>query len=385
MAAAATTGLMIALLIGPAARHLSGERTPITDTERKQMTVTERIEALNAARHTLIQAATGLVVIGGVAFTALGLWYTARTVDTAQQGQITDRYTKAVEQLGSAKQDVRLGGIYALQRLASDSSRDRDTVVAVLSAYVRGHDLCTLQPGEKKLPQACTVNELEDLANVSQTRPGADVVAALSVASKLALGGTTDADFSQVRFPASDLTSASLPGANLTGASLTGASLNGADLRRADLSRAHLVNADLFRANLSGAHLGGAYLAGAYLIDADLSNADLSDANLSGAHLSVAHLSGADLSGADLSVAGLSGVNLSGVNLRGASLRGADLRGADLSGANLSGANLRGANLSGAGLSGADLSDADLSSIKGKSEKEIRGTATVNTRTQFGS
>ncbi|MFI6925808.1 hypothetical protein ACIBIZ_38115 [Nonomuraea spiralis] len=73
VAMATTTCLVIGLLLGP------------------------------AARHTLIQATTGLVVIGGVAFTALGLWYTARTVDTAQQGQITDRYTKAVEQLGSAK------------------------------------------------------------------------------------------------------------------------------------------------------------------------------------------------------------------------------------------------------------------------------------------
>ncbi|GAA4192289.1 hypothetical protein GCM10023074_11790 [Microbispora amethystogenes] len=121
LALAATASLTIAFLVGPAARYLSGERRPLTEIERTQMTASERVEALNAARHTLIQAATGLVVIGGVAFTALGLWYTARTVETARESQITDRYTKAVEQLGSTKQDVRLGGIYALQRLAADS------------------------------------------------------------------------------------------------------------------------------------------------------------------------------------------------------------------------------------------------------------------------
>ncbi|MEV4899616.1 hypothetical protein AB0K48_60930, partial [Nonomuraea sp. NPDC055795] len=119
IALAIAAGYGIAYLVGPAARRLAGETTPLTPADRSRMTVAERVEALNAARHTLIQSATGLVVIGGVVFTALGLWYTARTVDTAQEttriaqeGQITDRYTKAVEQLGSDKQDVRLGGIY---------------------------------------------------------------------------------------------------------------------------------------------------------------------------------------------------------------------------------------------------------------------------------
>jgi len=37
----------------------------------------------------------------------------SRTYRLTQQGQLTDRYTRAIEQLGSDKQDVRLGGIYA--------------------------------------------------------------------------------------------------------------------------------------------------------------------------------------------------------------------------------------------------------------------------------
>jgi hypothetical protein len=41
--------------------------------------------------------------------------------------------------LGSDKLDVRLGGIYALERIAKDSSADRPTITEVLTAYVRGH------------------------------------------------------------------------------------------------------------------------------------------------------------------------------------------------------------------------------------------------------
>ena len=52
---------------------------------------------------------------------------------------MTDRYTKAIEQLGSDKLDVRIGGIYALERIARDSPRDHPTVMEVLSAFIRDH------------------------------------------------------------------------------------------------------------------------------------------------------------------------------------------------------------------------------------------------------
>ena len=52
---------------------------------------------------------------------------------------MTDRYTKAIEQLGSDKLDVRIGGIYALERIARDSARDHPTVIEVLAAFVREH------------------------------------------------------------------------------------------------------------------------------------------------------------------------------------------------------------------------------------------------------
>ena len=52
---------------------------------------------------------------------------------------MTDRYTKAIEQLGSDKLDVRIGGIYALERVARDSARDHPTVMEVLAAFIREH------------------------------------------------------------------------------------------------------------------------------------------------------------------------------------------------------------------------------------------------------
>jgi hypothetical protein len=92
----------------------------------------DRAAAEASTRTGLIAGLAGLAALGGLAVTA-------RTYRLTQQGQIADRYTKAIEQLGSATLDVRLGGIYALERIANDSKRDHPTIVEVLSAFVREH------------------------------------------------------------------------------------------------------------------------------------------------------------------------------------------------------------------------------------------------------
>ena len=82
---------------------------------------------------------TVLQVIGG-AVLFIGLYFTAKTLRTTQEGQITDRFTKAINQLGEAGPErlpIRLGGIYALERIAKDSERDHWPIMEVLTAYLR--------------------------------------------------------------------------------------------------------------------------------------------------------------------------------------------------------------------------------------------------------
>jgi hypothetical protein len=61
----------------------------------------------------------------------------ADTVLDATERRVTELYTKAVEQLGSDKAPVRLGGLYALERLAQTNPTQRQTVVNVVCAYLR--------------------------------------------------------------------------------------------------------------------------------------------------------------------------------------------------------------------------------------------------------
>jgi uncharacterized protein YjbI with pentapeptide repeats len=61
----------------------------------------------------------------------------AETERDAAERRVTELYTKAVEQLGSDKAPVRLGGMYALERLAQNVPDQRQTIVNVLCAYLR--------------------------------------------------------------------------------------------------------------------------------------------------------------------------------------------------------------------------------------------------------
>src|SRR5262249_19741678 len=88
------------------------------------------ITAENNARVTIAQIIGGLVVL-------LGLYATFKNVRVAEEGKLTERFSKAVELLGNVNLDVRLGGIYALERIARDSLKDHWTVMEILTAFVR--------------------------------------------------------------------------------------------------------------------------------------------------------------------------------------------------------------------------------------------------------
>jgi hypothetical protein len=169
--------------------------------------------ALDNARGRLLTLGAGLFAAGALVFTA-------RNFTLSREGQVTDRYTKAIKQLGSDKLAVRIGGIYALERVARDSAKDHPTVMEVLAAFVR----------EPPYDRGGAGGEL--------MRLWPDVQAAVTVIGR--------------RISRNDRDRIDLTGANLADADLTHANLAGANLARADLAYA-----DLADTNLSGAELSG--------------------------------------------------------------------------------------------------------------------------------
>src|SRR5215472_1951069 len=172
---------------------------------------------------TLTAAAIG---VGGTVIVGLaGFWanvrntnktasLTLRAVELTEQGQVADRYSKAIEQLGSDKLDMRIGGIYALERIARDSPRDHPTIMEVLAAFVREHS-------REQRPVA------EPGTESPERSPRPDVQAALTVIGRRdAPHDSRPIDLSDVDLAGADLTRADLRGAHLTRADLTGADLD---------------------------------------------------------------------------------------------------------------------------------------------------------------
>src|SRR5664280_1973712 len=103
----------------------------------------ERFDKRNEARKTLATIIGGVAFLTGGYFTWRNFSLAQESVRISQEGQITDRFSKAIAQLGETdskgnpKLEVRLGGIYALERIANESERDHWPIMEVLCTYVR--------------------------------------------------------------------------------------------------------------------------------------------------------------------------------------------------------------------------------------------------------
>ncbi|MEU6155351.1 pentapeptide repeat-containing protein [Actinosynnema sp. NPDC047251] len=281
----------------------------LNPVDRKPRSIRGRAWNWTAFAAVLAALAAG----AGVVFTGLALQATRAQNAVTEQGQLTDRFTKAVDQLDRTGPDhlqARLGGIYALERLARDSPRDQPTVIAALSAFVRGTAPRRPAPVPSTAHTPTPASGFEPCAQ----QPAVDVQAALTVLGRRATDQDqrTRINLAETCLARANLARADLTGANLANADLTLADLAGANLANTDLSAAKLANADLVDRYRNGADLAGAYLVDANLAGANLINADLARADLTRADLTRADLARADLTRVDLTHADLTAANLSG-------------------------------------------------------------------------
>jgi uncharacterized protein YjbI with pentapeptide repeats len=390
-----------------------------------------------------------ILALGGVLITQMDRLNSARRLaadreqaqaeqSLTRQGQITDRFARAIDQLGKTDArgnrvfEVRLGGIYALEQIARDSEQDYWPIMEVLAAYVRQHapwipeedqqgeeDSREATETTKVLPPAPDIQAITavlrrrnryfghgepeplDLALTNLSRAnlsgaylsranlsgaylrgaylrGAYLQGANLQQADLQGANLPEADLQEAYLQWSNLQRANLQGANLRGANLQDANLQGANLQQANLPEADLRGANLQQANLRGANLRGAYLRGANLQDANLPEADLPEADLPEANLPEANLYRADLRGANLYRADLQGANLQQADLQEAYLQQADLQQADLQGADLQGADLQGADLQGANLQGANLRGAKVTDWQLADTESLQGATMPN-------
>jgi uncharacterized protein YjbI with pentapeptide repeats len=408
---------------------------------------------------TLAAVTAALSAVVALPFTLLRTKYTREQTDytrkqtaTEEEGLLTDRINKAVEGLGAQKEvnrlgrtiaftvdgvsqsefqwkedpdpvpdgatgrvgrewrnialtepnlEVRIGAIYALERLAIRNLEAHVQIMKILCAYIRENAPAKTDDGEPQdwLKESEDDGPLEDdweqradifraeLTNwLKDAKPRPDIRAAMEVIgsrnreqrlAEACYGNAapeTAIVFDEAPEDASTEAQDERDATDLlrrlyawrerarkfAGYRLD---LRDVDLRGADLTKLNLAGANLHRARLHGAVLREARLQGAILQEARLQGAILREARLQGAQLSEAQLQGAVLWNAQLQGSVLREARLQKSALWKARMQGTQLWKTQLQGAVLWNARLQGANPTEARLQGADLSEARLDKV----------------------
>lgn len=231
---------------------------------------------------------------------------TLRSLQVTQEGQLADRFSKSVEQIGSEKLDVRLGGIYALEVIARDSTDNYATVMEVLSAFVREH-----APASSCPPRMGTGEERKALAT--------DIQAVITVLGRRDVRQDVESlDLQRSCLQGIRIKGANYNNANFSNSDMRAASIRDSSFRGADLEDVYLSTSSVERTDFSEANLAYAKAPWSKFTQLKFTHAKMVGVKFAGAF----SLRGDDLSGADLTVADLSAVDLEGADLTGATLNG---------------------------------------------------------------
>jgi uncharacterized protein YjbI with pentapeptide repeats len=335
-----------------------------------------------------------------------------RQAETGREEHFTGLFTKAVEQIGATREatklapqdgttpalpvpqtitttepnlEVRLGAIYALERIAQDSQRDHGSIMEVLCAYARNPQNCG---SAIKRPKDAFPPAAQGQLGTRQWRDWLDSLPDLrvdiqAVVSVLARRPPERVQYEREQNARLDFRSANLQcgkfqrgkfsGAIFDDANLDRAIFSFADLRGASFITAQLEQAVLMDAELDSADFGGATMClarfrrtsakstmfnlanlhAAVFQEVKLIEPEFVSANLSGARFIKSVIEGASFTDGELR-----NVLFATVTLRDVDFTAAKLRSCIFENSHFDGEIFEGAHLHGAVFYGTDLSSA---------------------------
>ena len=187
----------------------------------------------------------GLVIAAGIAL-PLAIWRSivaARQATTAQLGLLNERYQKGVEMLGNKGLSVRLGGIYALARLARERPRDYHVqIIGFLCAFVRH--------ASRKAGEVAESIKGDDSTKIVESDGGShEEVIDRPVGEDVqeAMRAICNRSEAQIEIEQVAKLRSNLVGANLSGADLQDVDVSGANLRNA-ICRARICGTRIYPA-----------------------------------------------------------------------------------------------------------------------------------------
>ncbi|MGJ5633003.1 pentapeptide repeat-containing protein [Nostoc sp. CALU 1950] len=278
----------------------------------------------NTFNSSVFQLVSGLLFL----VTAYTAWL---NLVASEKKQITERFAKAVDQLGSNELGVRVGGIFALEQIARSSPEEHWTVIEVLTSYIRDQSLkgkSVFKPepevDDNQSGESTYQSILKKIRTEQSISVTTDIQAALTVICRR--NNKQDPRDIVIDLSFCDIRGADLKKAKLSNADLRGAKISGVNLENANLSSANLQGANFTRSVLKGARLNKSKLNNALLNESYLEKTDLQDSDLTSANLKYASLKYAKLNRAKLKLAVLVKAELQGANLSQAELKHTNLR-----------------------------------------------------------
>lgn len=224
-----------------------------------------------------------------------------QTAELTEKGNIAERFKNAIEHLGSSSASIRLGGIYALNHIATDNHGYRKSVFKVLCAHIRiGNPTGAHDP--KK------VDEIQSIVDLLFKSDGKEIYKGY----KAVLSG---AYLRGVVWDGVNLRGALLSRANLQGADFTDSDLSGSELQYANLEKAGFIDVNLEKTGLWLANLEETRFQGCNLQRTFLHRANFKKTMFHTSKLQEAVFWNADLQGARFFHTNLQNTNFQEANL----------------------------------------------------------------------
>ncbi|WP_370280993.1 pentapeptide repeat-containing protein [Pontibacterium sp.] len=239
------------------------------------------------------------------------IWRThiaSRQAATAEDSHVAETYTKAIEQLGAAndagipKLELRLGALYALEKIAKNNHSYHSQIMEVLCAYVRLH---ARVEGENKSDTS--------VPNTAHFSPREDIQTAVTILCRRNLEFDQDnfrPDLSAVDLQGIDLSNQRLENYNFARSNLRKAWIKGASLISCNFDLSTLDNANLSKCDISKCSFNGTFLRDVFLEKSTFLDCELKHATLTGAILSSGAIQNVDANGANLHGAFLDSVQI---------------------------------------------------------------------------
>lgn len=206
----------------------------------------------------------------------------SKQIKISEQGQITERFTRAIEQLGSDKLFLRVGAIAALERIGHDSQDDVLTVLNLLSGFVRENRSAAETDYVEASTAPVPLDILESVFTLSRLARQYDSFLRKKQL-RIDISGT---QLSYIKPPENtcfthfDFANSSLVGGQFFNIECNGTRFQGADFTSADFSGGKFLDANFSSANLANARFTTADLSRVRFIEANLAKACFSHCKL---------------------------------------------------------------------------------------------------------